>query len=294
MSNNQRSGTPKRLLVATDLTPACDRALDRGLQLARAWGAELHVLHVIPRTGDISPREWLLDAPWVARADPAEAVKKAILRDLGQSSRDPAVTIHVAVGSAGEAIMDIVAEHGCDLIITGTSRNISLRRLVLGSTAEQLIRKARVPVLVVRERVHGAYPAIIAATDFSVAAAEPFETAVHLFPQVPVVLFHGYHIPFSGILINDQIRQEFQQLGEKAAREFLKRVGLPADFPRIVRHGDPDELLADHLDENGPALVVVGTHGSSGFFDEALGSMAQRIITRVLSDVLVVPYSKRT
>ena len=132
MSNNEGSGTPKRLLVATDLTPACDRALDRALQLARAWGAELHVLHVIPRNVDMSPRERLWDAPWIARADPTEAVKGAILRDLVKSPADPDVAVHVAAGSASEAILDTVAEQGCDLIVIGTSRDISLRRSVSG------------------------------------------------------------------------------------------------------------------------------------------------------------------
>jgi nucleotide-binding universal stress UspA family protein len=179
------------------------------------------------------------------------------------------------------------------LIVTGTARDISLRRLVLGSTVEELIRKARVPILIVRERVHGDYPAILAASDFSHAAAESFETAVGYFPGVPVTLFHGYQIPFSGILINDQIRAEFQELGDKAAREFLHRLGLPDGFPRIVRHGHPDQLLADYLVESGPALVVLGTHGASGFLGAAVGSMAQRILSRVQSDVLVVPFSKR-
>ncbi|WP_082549885.1 universal stress protein [Mesorhizobium sp. Root157] len=47
MSKSSRNGFPRRLLLATDLTSACDRAFDRAVQLASAWDADLTICHVV-------------------------------------------------------------------------------------------------------------------------------------------------------------------------------------------------------------------------------------------------------
>lgn len=294
MTRQRSSGSqPRSLLIATDLTPGCDRALDRAIQLARSWNAKVHVLHVMTKSADTSPRSALWDAPWREPSNPAAEIEEIIRRDIGALVDGLEISLHITAGAPHDAIMEVSAAQGCDLVVTGSSRHPSLRRAVLGSTVKKLLEMARLPILIVRDRVQGEYQSILAATDFSPAAAESFEVASSFFPDVPLTLFHGYNIPFSGILINDRIRAEFQMLGEDAARQFLAETGMPDDFPRIIQHGDPAQLLAERTGQDKSTLVVVGTHGSGDFIAQTFGSTAQQILNRVTSDVLVVPYSGR-
>src|SRR5688572_30512216 len=71
---------PSRILLATDLTSRCDRALDRAVQLAREWDAQLHVLHAIESQPPAAPLG--VDPQTYARAhpDPEPAVRRALMR----------------------------------------------------------------------------------------------------------------------------------------------------------------------------------------------------------------------
>lgn len=294
MTDAPRSDSPvRKVLLASDLSPRTDRALDRAVQLARDWGAELHIVHAVAPREDFPAHSRLWDAPWRPLEDPRGDAERRLRDDLGGLADSLPLKLHVETGLAGETILRVARSEGAGIILTGVARYDSLQRVVLGDTVDHLVRKSDIPVLVVRGRTHGAYGRVIVATDFSPASAEALDAAVKLFPGSQTSLLHGYHIPFSGILIDDGIRAEFRELGEKAAQNFLASAGLPADFPHIVEQGAPEELLSRHLEENEPALVVVGSHGATALSHILLGSTARKIIDAVRSDVLVVPYSRR-
>lgn len=284
---------PANILLATDLSSRSDRALERSLQLAREWHVKLHILHVIPEeTGFGMPsRTW--EAPWREMDEQREQVAHQLRQDIGTASREVEIQTHVERGSPGEIILSIAERENCDLIVSGVARNETLGRRLLGDTVDHLLRETKVPVLVVRNRVHGAYEEVLSATDFSPASAEALQRALELFPRSRISLFHAYQIPFAGILtVNDAIRSEFRDLGEKATREFLRKVGLPEDFPIKLQLGWPAEELAKYLEDH-DALVVAGSHGVSAVARVLLGSTASRILDRTQADVLLVPFTGR-
>lgn len=285
---------PTNILLATDLSSRSDRALDRALQLAREWNVKLHILHVIPEeTGLGMPgRTW--EAPWREIDEQREQAANQLRRDIGSAQEDERISTHLERGSPGEIIRLVAERENCELIVTGVARNETLGRRLLGDTVDHLVQEAKVPVLVVRNRVHGSYAEILSATDFSPASAEAFQTALALFPRSRNSLFHAYQIPFSGILtVNDTIRSEFRDLGEKATREFLRKVDLPEDFPCKLELGWPAEALAKYLEDH-DALVVAGSHGASAAARVLLGSTARRILDRTQADVLLVPFRSGT
>ena len=224
--------------------------------------------------------------------DPEGRAERRLRNDLGAQVEELGLRIHIERGSPGQAVLETANREECGLIVTGVARDETLGRMLLGDTVDFLVRKATVPVLVVRSRVHGPYSKVVAATDFSPASAEALQTALGFFPKSQTTLLHAYHIPFSGILMNDSIRAEFQELGEQAALEFLRSQGLSEDMARIVEHGAPEEVIADRIGLD-PALVVVGSHGASAVAHMLLGSTARRILNRTDKDVLVVPYTRR-
>src|SRR5690606_35687606 len=113
---------PGKILLATDLSAHGDRALDRGAQLARQWGAELLVVHAIdpkavsglesalPRAMDLSPS-------WRPAPDPAVALRDRIRRDLREEVDQ--LRIHIEEGDPTDVVLATVEREGCDLIIVG-------------------------------------------------------------------------------------------------------------------------------------------------------------------------------
>lgn len=297
-----RSGAvniPDDVLLATDLSSRCDRALDRALLLAREWNVELHVVHCISDSVHLGSTGREVGYTGRTRALLSQAhdqlrlqAERQLYRALPEAIDERQIRIHVEQGSPGQVICEIAEREDCGLIVTGVARNETLGRMILGDTVDYLIRKAPVPVLVVRNRVYGAYKDVLAATDFSAASAKALRTARSLFQASDITLYHAYDIPFSGFLTgNDAIRAEYRELAEKAAVEFLRSEGLPQATPRKIVHGSPATGIATYLEDHN-ALVVVGARGASAIAGVLLGSTASRILDNTLADVLVVPFTE--
>jgi nucleotide-binding universal stress UspA family protein len=143
--------TIQRLLVATDFSPASDTALRYGRQLARTFGATLHVLHV---TENVLAR--VADAYTYVPVELQKEVEancqehtQALLDD--EDRRDlHAVPWTVTSNAPADAIVTYAREHRIDLIVIGTEGRGAVSRFFVGSVAERVVRRAPCPVLTVR------------------------------------------------------------------------------------------------------------------------------------------------
>ena len=131
---------PRRILVATDLSARCDRALDRAVELASTWGAELFVLHALEQPEDFYESEWERRLPsWRRPLDPAVLVEEQIRQDLLPStSKFPTI---VEKGEPTDAITRVAQTRAFDLIVTGLARDETLGRFRLGGTVERLLSR---------------------------------------------------------------------------------------------------------------------------------------------------------
>jgi nucleotide-binding universal stress UspA family protein len=140
--------------VASDFGEASDAALLYGRQLARAFGATLHVVHVIEdlsgRLGELpNPVAYIDYDRWRQEAvQAAEASLNARLSD--EDRRRGATATAVLAPAVLPAILTYARSHQVDLIVAGTHGRGALAHLVMGSVAERLVRQAPCPVLVVR------------------------------------------------------------------------------------------------------------------------------------------------
>ena len=143
----------KNILVATDFSEPADAALRYGKELARRFGASLHVLHVVE---DLSARPspvpgMPIDTGTLQRTLEEDA--RANLSKLLAPSERMEVHAHLdCVVSAwpGQAILGYAREQEIDLVIVGTHGRGGLARFFLGSVAQQVARTAGCPVLTVR------------------------------------------------------------------------------------------------------------------------------------------------
>ena len=144
----------KNIIVATDFSEPATAALNYGRQLARKLGSNLHLVHV------------LADVTGLAMATPGFAgeistemrdrvdknAKEQLARQLSEEDhRDlKAETIVMTAAAPAHAIVTLAQDLLADLIVVGTRGRGGISHLLLGSVAEQVIRMAPCPVLVVK------------------------------------------------------------------------------------------------------------------------------------------------
>ncbi len=144
----------KKILVPIDGSPASTRGLDEAIRLAKDQGAELRLLHVLNEWLTMSP-----DATGAATGAISEGLRVSanLILDEGDArARRAGVTPNTVlleqIGTAvGAVVLKHAAEWGADLIVCGTHGRRGVRRLVLGSDAEYILRHTPVPLLLVRE-----------------------------------------------------------------------------------------------------------------------------------------------
>ena len=296
MSGQITGNSPLKVLLATDLSSRCDRATDRAAQLAEASGGSLVALHVVPPTVEPVPARPLWHAPWRQREEQQAAARQRIADDLGDPAEGLQVEVRVEFGDPAERISAVAEEARCDVVVTGIARDETLGRRLLGTVVDHLLYRSAAPVLTVRRRVHRPYRRILMTTDLSKASRDALCLTRSLFPTTEITLVHAYQIPFSAVLMDDKIRAEFRELGERALAEF--RNALPASLSApplsaVVDCAQTVDLVQRELARQPDALVVVGSHGSSGLVDRLLGSTATRLLNAIDGDVMLVPDRRR-
>ncbi len=138
-------------IAAVDDTESASHVVEVAAGIARSMGpAELHLIHVIDVPGanavPSNPLTTLED-----RIDHGRVVLDA-LRAEAQGRFGGRVVGHLAAGEPWREIVQLAASLGADLLVVGTNDRTGLKRLVLGSVAERVTRKAQCPVLVARRK----------------------------------------------------------------------------------------------------------------------------------------------
>jgi len=278
---------PGPILLATDLSARGDRALDRALQLAEQRQTKLIVVHAMAPSAAAT----LTTPVWRRLTPDHKALAEHRLAEDLAEAKVP-YEILILTGNPLDCILETADSHNCSLIVTGIARDETLGRLLLGNTVEKLVRKARQPVLVVKNRPRHAYRNALLASDFSNGSRQALRAALGVAGEAELTLFHAYHVPFQGKgAPDDSVKRSFHDTAEKDAQKFLANTpelaGRPA--PKLVLEaGQPETLLSEYVFNHRSELVVTGTHGLTGILRTAIGSVAERLLEALPSDVLIV------
>jgi len=283
------NGPPRKVLLATDLSFRCDRALSRVASLVAEWQAELVVVHVVEDFG-LSDEE-MRDIPsWRRPANPVEVARRQVLADVAPLV--DRVKLVLEKGDPADAVIRTVESEGCDLVVTGVARDELLGRFSLGSTVNRLLRRCPVPVLVVKNRPRGPYRNVVVAIDFSESSRHALEAAAHFFPEQRLTLLHAFETPMEGLMANAaDYWEDRRKVAARQAEAFVENAAKPASWQEphmLFEHGAPDRLVRGYAQEKEVDLVVLGTHGRSALFEIVLGSVAKEVLDSVPCDALVV------
>jgi len=291
-----------RILVAFDFSESSVEALRQARAMAGGDNT-VALCHVIPFHYDAQPffsqfhQAAMLDAPeGEARLRAALAERVELLGGVA------GLELFVENGAAYAEICKRAETWGADRIVLGSHGRSGLVPGLLGSVAERVVRYAHCSVRVARAS-EGA-GVVLAATDHSdpswpavtAAAAEARRRGARLvlcsvadwtIPQGSAAagaLFGGVSFLPTAELQN-QVRDALETLLQSA----LARVGVEGEARVLV--GSPASAIVATAEELGAELVVVGTHGRTGFARLALGSVAERVVRTAPCSVEVVRLS---
>lgn len=140
---------PKKILVPTDFSESAERALGYAVALAGKLGATVHVVNsiAIPALG--VPELGVAVASTMMET--AVAANQAELDKLAARYAEIGLTTQLRTGDARDVIIEVAKEIGAELIVMGTHGRRGVRRALLGSIAEGVLRMAPCPVLTIRE-----------------------------------------------------------------------------------------------------------------------------------------------
>lgn len=282
----------KTILLATDGSADADMAVRATVDLSQKTGAELHVVHAWHTVPSPHFGSWISGAfEQRAREVVDEQVEK-IKAAGGEVSKD-----YLKKEPPAQAVLGLAAELNADLIVMGSRGLGPVKRLVLGSVSEEVVNRARRPVLLLRGGGEAWPPVrVVVGEDFSEDARRARELAGHLAPlfDAETLLAHVISLPATvpnvelqgADLIGETRRQAEEHLAERA-EELERSSGSAPDTRAVV--GYPARTLAEIAEEQKQTLLVVGSRGLNFVKRAMLGSVSSNLLRTVERPVLVVP-----
>ena len=291
----------ERILCPTDFSKFSFRAADYAVALAKHYDGNVHFLHVIPEVL-MHPDQYLYVAQPVYPAPELREKARDRLDAFVALSHAENVRTEFSVkeGAPAPVILEAAESQNADLICLGTHGREGFERLVLGSVAEKVLRKAKCPVLTVAEAGEKAsvQPAflnkILCALDFATLALRALEHALSLAQeaQAKLILVNvverladepGWESSFSV--------SEYQKRMEDTVLEKLEEA-VPAEardwceIETVATSGKPYREILKLANEREADLIVMGVRGRNPLDRMLFGSTVQHVVRRASCPVL--------
>ena len=293
----------KRILLATDFSRWARRAEDYACALACSWRASLTVLSVAEFPPGLNPdyqvnQQYLADLLKNASSQLGDLKGRAERRGI-------AVTTRVATGIPSEEVITAARAEDSDLIVVGTRGKTGLAHILLGSTAERVVRGAHCPVLTVRTEPADSedegvlskpvtLERILVPVDFSDCSLDALDYAVEVAQQAKasLTLLHvlepvsyGLDFTLGHVRTREQVRKSWtKRLKELASSHQHSHVPVESQ----LRGGLPADSILDFARTLPCDLIVMGTHGRRGISHALSGSVAEAVLRKALCPVLTV------
>jgi nucleotide-binding universal stress UspA family protein len=297
----------KKILIPLDGSSQAENALRPGLWLAQQSGAEVILLRAPVYKEAPSKAAAVFDflRPELTREETrlqAERYLKSV-RQM-QMGGDTPLRLLVQGADAAAAIVDVAAAEGVDLIVMSTHGRTGLRRWLLGSVTEKVVRAADRPLLVVRS---AAIPTKIVITlDGSplaeralapaLALARCWQTAVTLLRVIEPA--DDAELPTPGLPPDKAtaVREKVLALARQEAQEYLRDAAAAQQPPQATEAletaaapGLIAETILDYAQQNGIDLIALSSHGQHPEARWAYGSVAEKLIHGSDGAVLIIP-----
>jgi nucleotide-binding universal stress UspA family protein len=282
---------PSTILLATDGSKDAWLATNTAIGLAMVTGSELHVVNV----GVAVPA---LLKPLDVKPARVEQEARRLLDEEVKNIENVGGTVarsHLRMGDAAQEIVDLAQELKVGLIAMGSRGRSRIKRALIGSVSDSVVRHAQCPVMVVRWKPL-IFPAqILVATDGSEEATLAAKTAAELAQRtyselhlVSVADAHSsyYYVQQTGL--GNDLPQQAQDVLDDDAKKIEQSGGEVAGKHVRASRRHPADSIVRVAEETGADLVVMGSRGLGGIKRALMGSVSDSVVRHAHCPVLVV------
>ena len=309
LTSEQSGLRTKRILVPLDFSRASMGALKYAISVAEEIGAAIDLVHV-------RPADDLASVPGAGSIllNCADAVALVRERFTEIRAEHPVTFLpencHVVSGQPYEKICQLARELRADLIVMPTRGHSGFKRMVLGSTAERIVRQAPCPVLIPRgakfDRIIASGESaerfslrrILVPIDFSDCSLVGLKYAVSLAKRFKARL-RMVHVVFPSwqMFQMDRMGDDLAAWADAARGGAEKEMGQLKQLKLLhdvtceteIRVGSPVEEICAESAKQDVDLIVTSTHGRTGLRHAMVGSVAEHIMRYAEIPVLIVP-----
>ncbi len=255
----------RRILLATDFSPCSERALQYAVSVARHYDATVYLAHVV--SGETpAPVQTTANRAALRRAEQemANLLTSGVLRGVPHQ-------VVLRTGALWDCLQKIIAENNVDLVVVGTHGRTGVRKLMLGSVAEEIFRKAPCPVLTVGPQVRAEAPhqirfqQILCACDFTPTAERAAAYALSLARE-----FKARLAILHAISDTEMTRSGRREAMRRSALARLQAL-LPAEAQAwcqpllLAVFGPAPAAILDRARTLGADLIVMGVRRTASF-----------------------------
>lgn len=279
--NGQTCPTKKieNLLLSTDGSEFSEGAVREAINLAKTCASRLFALSVV----ETNPEYETLAPQLVEKEiEKARAYLEAVRERAAKENVNCEIVIHQGEDSY-RYIVDEAAKRHAEMIIMGRRGRTGLKRLMMGSVTAKVIGHAPCNVLVVPRAAKIELKKILVATDGSrysdAAAMEAIGIAKRCGAKLTVI----------SVVPSELIAEKEQKAAEcniKNIKDLAEKEGISVEG--LIAEGKPYEAIVNTATEKNIDLIVVGSHGRTGFEKLLMGSVTERVIGLSPCAVLVV------
>lgn len=273
---------PEKVVVATDASVEAALAARMAAGLSAATGSELHLLTV--------------------SQDEPEKVLSGASREVEEAEGKVTETYScdAFAGRIDAEIVSTAEELAADLIIVGSRGLGALKRALLGSVSDSVVRHAHCSVLVARDyRDEPSLPETILvavdgfeesreAADRAMDIASAVDAGLHLVyvtPTIPSSVYPGSVIVEGTETVSEHLREQAQAVLAREEERLGSQGGSVADVHLVM--GKPDEKIIGTAEDLDAGLLVIGSRGLGGVRRALLGSVSASVVRHAHCPVLV-------
>ncbi len=301
----------KKILVPIDLAFGARAALETAAGLRHRSKGAITVCNVVEPLNVVPFYPGFEVDDYPARA--ADVAKQQLLRIVNDTVPFIGeVEAVVRLGRSADGILELAEEMGADLIVMGTHGRTGARRMLIGSVAEEVLRRASCPVMTLHEAEAADAAAkiedclsigtVLVPTDFSETSRDGLRLACQVAKELGATL-HVLHVVDSRSgdalepLLGDSqpnVRAMFAEAKQEAHRAVTRHlaeigeIGRGIDVKEHVALGHPAKEIAQFSKGYGADLIVMGSRGRTSFKELILGSTAERVVRLAKTPVLTV------
>ena len=277
----------KNILVPTNFTENCQKAAELAIELAKLYNSEIHFLYYIK-----TPVDWVkLDKLKEERYP--ETLKqigsaKANLRELERSAENQGLKCRTFLqyDVDDKSILDHSGHFQHDFIITGSSGTKGVIREISGSNVEDIVRKAKVPVIVVKdEEIKFPFKSIVFVSNFEEDVTNAFKQVISIAKKCSAKIH----------LLQINTKTDFNSIESSLTNidSLLKKFPDFENYSKAVYNEDSVEIGINTFIKQQPVdLIAMVTHGKTGFLSLFSKSIAEGVTNHSNLPVMTIHVSK--